>query len=63
MHVICKKEGARNRSLYELSDKILNPRFAFKGNTRKLRKDDMPILLEPGTSAPLIPSLFDSLDF
>ena len=63
MHIICKKEGARDRSLYELSDKILNPRFAFKGNTRKLRKDDMPILLEPGTSAPLIPSLFDSQDF
>lgn len=63
MHVICKKEGARDRSLYELSDKILNPRFAFKGNTRKLRKDDMPILLDPGAVVPLIPSLFDNQDF
>lgn len=63
MHIICKKEGARDRSLYELSDKILNPRFAFKGNTRKLRKDDMPVLLDPGAAAPLIPSLFDTLDF
>lgn len=63
MHVICKKEGARDRSLYELSDKILNPRFAFKGNTRKLRKDDMPILLDPGAEVPLIPSLFDNQDF
>ena len=63
MHVICKKEGARDRSLYELSDKILNPRIAFKGNTRKLRKNDMPILLAPGTSAPLIPSIFDDVDF
>lgn len=63
MHVICKKEGARDRSLYELSDKILNPRFAFKGNTRKLRKDAMPILLDPGAVVPLIPSLFDKQDF
>lgn len=63
MHIICKKEGARDRSLYELSDKILNPRFAFKGNTRKLRKDAMPVLLAPGTEAPLIPSLFNNPDF
>lgn len=63
MQVICKKEGARDRSLYELSDKILNPRIAFKGNTRKLRKEDMPILLEPGTSAPLIPLIFNNPDF
>lgn len=63
MHVICKKEGARDRSLYELSDKILNPRLAFKGNTRKLRKDDMPVLLTPETVAPLIPSPHDNIDF
>lgn len=63
MHIICKKEGARDRSLYELSDKILNPRFAYKGNTRKLRKDNMPILLDPKTSALLIPSVFDNPDF
>ena len=63
MQIICKKAGARNRSRYELSDKILNPRMGFKGNTRKLSKNDLPLLLEPKEGTPLIPSFNTDPDF
>lgn len=63
MQVICRKAGARARSLYTLSDKILNPRVAYKGNTRKLKKDSLPLLLTPDGEHPLIPSDFPSPDF
>ncbi len=63
MHVVCKIAGARGRSTYELSDKILNPRVGFKGNTRELRKESLPELLTPQNRAPLIPSFFTEPDF
>jgi len=59
MHIICKKAGARDRSIYELSDKNLNPRLAFKGNTKNLRKEILPILLEPNGLVPLLPDYFN----
>lgn len=44
--IICKKtDGGAN--LYRLSDKLLNPRVAVHGNTKKLNKREMPPLLTP----------------
>jgi len=63
MNIICRVEGARDRSRYVLSDKILNPRVAYKGNTRKLNKDNLPILLVPGGKNPLIPEVFNHSEF
>ena len=63
MQIICKKAGARNRSRYVLSDKILNPRMGFKGNTKKLCKNELPLLLDPQNGNPLIPSFNTDPDF
>lgn len=56
MNIICRKEESRERSLYELSDKVLNPRVAFKGNTRKLCLDGLPLLLGSEGKEQLLPS-------
>ena len=63
MNIVCKKEGSRERSVYELSNKILNPRIAKKGNTRQLLKTDLPVLLDPTNGNPLIPTIFQDPDF
>lgn len=54
MCIICKKAGTRERSIYELSNKMLNPRMGLRKDTRKIRMDDLPELRAPDAVTPLI---------
>lgn len=53
-NVICRCSDG-GTSLYALSDKLFNPRVAVHGNTKKLNKKDMPLLLSP-SGVPLLGS-------
>ena len=47
MQIICRISDTFHQNIYELTDKIINPRLAYKGNTRKLNKKSLPLLLSP----------------
>lgn len=52
MQVLCRKSDTGDRcDVYALSDKLMNPRLAYKGNTRLLNKDFLPPLLSPMSTA------------
>ena len=52
MQVICRKSDTGDRlDVYELTDKIMNPRLAYKGNTKLLNKAQLPNLLAPDSNA------------
>ena len=53
MQIICHK-GDRHGKRYELSSKLVNPRLAYRGNTRYLRKESLPLLLTPDGQKPLL---------
>lgn len=44
-NILCQSTDAGK--LYRLSDKLINPRVAVHGNTKKVNKKDMPILYAP----------------
>lgn len=54
MNIICHKGDRRGRK-YELTSKLVNPRLAYRGNTRKLKKDHLPILFQTDGITPLLP--------
>ena len=55
MQIICQKAGSSHEKLFELSSKLINPRLAFHGNSRKLKKHILPELLSPDGKTGLIP--------
>lgn len=62
MQIICRS-GDRHGGKYELSTKLMNPRLAFYGNTRKLIKDKLPLLMRPDGKTPLLPEVCMIPDF
>lgn len=53
MQIICHR-GSSHGKEYELESKIVNPRLAYKGNTRKINCSAVPLLLEPETLTPIL---------
>jgi len=60
MQLICQKQSGHN-SMFCLSDKIINPRIAFKGNTTRMNKYMIPPILSPDGKTPLIKNDFEYL--
>ena len=57
MNIICRHKGDRRGRKFELTTKLVNPRLAYRGNTRYLRKEGLPLLLKPDGDTPLIPEV------
>lgn len=64
MHIICHN-GDKRGGKYELSTKLMNPRLAFYGNTRRLVKEQLPLILSSDGETPLLPDVcrIPALDF
>lgn len=53
MNVICKSKS--DSRVYVLRPQLLNPRLAFKGNTKRLLKENLPLLMAPDGETLLLP--------
>ena len=64
MQIICHSGNKHGRK-YELSTKLMNPRLAFYGNTRRLVKEQLPLLMTPDGETPLLPNvcMIPAVDF
>lgn len=56
MKIICLKSDTIDRDIrkYELSQRLINPRLAYHGNTKRLRKNRLPLLTKPDGVTPLL---------
>ena len=56
MRVICLKSSTIDRDIrkYELSQRLINPRLAYHGNTLELLKDNLPFLYRADGLTPLL---------
>lgn len=54
MNIICSDGSDTTQHHYTMSPNIINPRLAYHGNTRKLKKNTLPVLLSSDGNHPLI---------
>lgn len=63
MKIICQLKNSKNRR-FSFDEKIINPRLAFRGDTRRIKKGVLPLLMRYNGSEKLIPnSLSINSDF
>lgn len=61
MKIICLKSDTIDRDIrkYELSQRLINPRLAYHGNTKHLRKNRLPLLTKPDGVTPLLEQILE----
>ena len=57
MQILCKAKESKKK--YKISLCVINPRLAYRGNTRKINKHLAPVILEPNGKFELIPKDFE----